>query len=161
MTPSWLSQLAPAHAPPAPGWWPPAPGWWLLVVLLLATAATVVWWWRDPYRRSRRAALRELRAIRAADSDLVASARAIESLLRRFAIAVFGVARVARLTGDAWLAFVAAQGAIQLAGEAGRSLLTTAFGGSASDDRECWIAGADAFVRQARCNTRSTPPEKR
>jgi hypothetical protein len=161
MTPGWLSQLAPAHAPPPPGWWPPAPGWWLLAALLLGAAATVLWWWRDPYRRSRRAALRELRAIRAGDSDIVASARAIESLLRRFAIAVFGAARVARLTGDAWLAFVAAQGGTQLAGDAGRSLLATAFGGSASDDREYWIAGADAFVRQARRATRAARPEKR
>jgi hypothetical protein len=160
MTPGWLSQLAHAHAPPPPGWWPPAPGWWLLAVLLLAAAASAVWWWRDPYRRSRRAALRELRAIRAGDGDLVASARAIESLLRRFAMAVFGAARVARLTGNAWLAFVAAQGGTALAGEAGRSLLTTAFGGGPSDDRECWLAGADAFVRQARRTTQPTPPEQ-
>jgi hypothetical protein len=162
MTPSWLSQLAPAHAPPPPGWWPPAPGWWLLAVLLLAAAAAVVWWWRDPYRRSRRAALRELRAIRTEeDSDIVASARAIESLLRRFAIAVFGAARVARLTGDAWLAFVAAQGGTQLAGNAGRSLLATAFGGGASDDLGRWIAGADAFVRQARRKTQPARTEER
>ncbi|HUN72752.1 MAG TPA: DUF4381 domain-containing protein [Steroidobacteraceae bacterium] len=154
MTPSWLSQLAPAHAPPPPGWWPPAPGWWLLAVLLLAALAVGVWWWRDPYRRSRRAALRELRAIRADDSDVAASARAIESLLRRFALAVFGAARVARLTGDAWLAFVAAHGGTQLAGEAGQTLLATAFGGGASNDRERWIAGADAFVRSARRQTR-------
>jgi hypothetical protein len=161
MTPSWQSQLAPAHPPPPPGWWPPAPGWWLLAVLLLAAAAAAVWWWRDPYRRSRRAALRELRAIRAEVSDLVASARAIESLLRRFAIAVFGPVRVARLTGDAWLAFVAAQGGSQLAGDAGRSLLATAFGGTASDDRDRWIAGADAFVRQARhVPPAAHPPEK-
>jgi hypothetical protein len=160
MTPSWLSQLAPAHPPPPPGWWPPAPGWWLLAVLLLAAAAAVVWWWRDPYRRSRRAALRELRAIRAEeDSDIVASARAIESLLRRFAVAVFGAARVARLTGDAWLAFVAAQGGTELAGNAGRSLLATAFGGGPSDDLERWIAGADAFVRHAQRNTQPARTE--
>ncbi|HUA23259.1 MAG TPA: DUF4381 domain-containing protein [Steroidobacteraceae bacterium] len=161
MSPNWLSQLAPAHAPPPPGWWPPAPGWWLLAALLVAAAVVAAWGWRDPYRRSRRAALRELRAIRADQSDIVISARAIESLLRRFAIAVFGAARVARLTGDAWLAFVAGQGGTQLAGEAGRSLLATAFGGSASDDREHWIAGADAFVRQARRATPAVPPEKR
>jgi hypothetical protein len=150
MTPDWLSQLAPAHEPPPPGWWPPAPGWWILAVLLLAAAAAGVWWWRDPYRRSRRVALRELRAIRAAESDAVASARAIESLLRRFAVAVFGSARVARLTGDAWLAFVAAQGGGPLGGEAGRSLLAAAFGGGVSDQRESWLVGADAFVRTAR-----------
>jgi len=161
MTPNWLAQLAPAHAPPPPGWWPPAPGWWLLAVLLLAAAAAAVWRWRDPYRRSRRAALRELRAIRTGESDVVSSARAIESLLRRFAVAVFGTAQVARLTGDAWLAFVAAQGGGALAGESGRSLLATAFGGGVSDDREHWIAGADAFVRRARRETRATRGEKR
>lgn len=161
MTPSWLSQLAPAHAPPPPGWWPPAPGWWVLAVLLLAAAAAAAWWWRDPYRRSRRAALRELRAIRADDSDVVTSARAIESLLRRFAIAVFGAARVARLTGDAWLAFVAAHGGTPLAGEVGRSMLATAFGGGGSDDRESWITGADAFVRRARRTAPPTGPEQR
>ena len=161
MTPNWLAQLAPAHAPPPPGWWPPAPGWWLLAVLVLGAAAASVYWWRDPYRRNRRAALRELRAIRAEDSDVVACARAVESLLRRFAIAVFGGARVARLTGDAWLAFVAAQGGSQLAGEAGRSLLATAFGGGGNDDRECWIAGADTFVRRARRPAQAAGPERR
>ncbi|HEY2036932.1 MAG TPA: DUF4381 domain-containing protein [Steroidobacteraceae bacterium] len=150
MTPNWIAQLAPAHAPPPPGWWPPAPGWWILLALLVATVAVCVWWWRDPYWRSRRAALRELRAIRADDSDLIANAQAIESLLRRFAIAVFGSARVARLTGDAWLAFVVAEGGAPLAGETGRSLLAAAFGGVASDNRERWIRAADAFVKAGR-----------
>jgi Domain of unknown function (DUF4381) len=150
MTPTWISQLAPAHEPAPPGWWPPAPGWWILAALLFAAVAVWVWWWRDPHRRSRRTALRELRAIRAEESDPIASARAIESLLRRFAIAVFGGARVARLTGDAWLQFVAAEGGVQLAGEAGRSLLAAAFGGVASEDREHWMTAADAFVRRAR-----------
>ena len=165
MTPNWTSQLAPAHAPPPPGWWPPAAGWWIVAALLLAAIATGLWWWRDPYRRKRRAALRELRAIRTAirgaDSDLVAGARAIESLLRRFAIAAFGSAKVARLTGDAWLTFVAAHGGARLEGQAGRTLLATAFGGAASDERESWIAGADAFVRQARRRSRGSPAEKR
>jgi len=161
MTPAWISQLAPAHAPAPPGWWPPAPGWWIAAALLLAAIAAGVRWWRDPDRRSRRAALRELRTIRTQESDLVTSARAIESLLRRFALAVFGGARVARLTGDAWLAFVAAQGGAALAGDAGRSLLSTAFGGRISDDRACWLAGADAFVRQARRAARQSHPEQR
>lgn len=161
MTPAWLSQLAPAHAPPPPGWWPPAPGWWLILVLLLAAAGAALWEWRDPYRRSRRAALRELRAIRASQFDAGARARAIESLLRRFALAVFGSARVARLTGEAWLAFVATHGGTALGGEAGRSLLSNAFGGGGSDERECWLSGADAFVRGARRKARAARPERR
>jgi hypothetical protein len=154
MTPTWISQLAPAHAPAPPGWWPPAPGWWILLGLLLAAVSAAVWWWRDPYWRSRRAALRELRAIRADESDVMASAQAIESLLRRFAMSVFGAPRVARLTGDAWLAFVVAEGGAQLAGEAGRSLLAAAFGGVPSSDRECWIGAAGAFVRASRKRSR-------
>lgn len=161
MTADWTSQLAPAHAPPPPGWWPPAPGWWLLALLLLALAVIAAWRWRDPYRRSRRAALRELRTIRAEDSDIVSSARAIESLLRRFAVAVFGPSQVARLTGDSWLAFVAAQGGAVLAGDVGRSLLSTAFGGGGDGDRARWLAGADAFVRHARRESRAPRLRKR
>ena len=161
MTPTWTSELAPAHQPPPPGWWPPAAGWWILAALLAAAAVIAARRWRDPYRRSRRAALRELRAIRAEESDLVSCARAVESLLRRFAVAAFGVAQVGRLTGDAWLAFVAARGGAPLGGEAGRSLLATAFGGEPSDERASWIAGADAFVRAARRQPQAGRAERR
>lgn len=149
MSPDWLTQLAPAHAPPAPGWWPPAPGWWISVALaLLAAGAVAAWWWHDPHRPSRRAALRELRRIREEHADPCTSARAIESVLRRYAMAAFGGERVARLTGKAWLEFVAAEGGM-LPAEAGRSLLAAAFGAGARDERESWLAGADAFVRRA------------
>ena len=103
MTPDWTAQLAPAHAPPPPGWWPPAPGLVDRGGAAARAIAVAVRWWRDPYRRSRRAALRELALHPRRRLRRLASARAIESLLRRFAIAVFGGARVARLTGDAWL----------------------------------------------------------
>ena len=154
MTPNWLAQLAPAHAPPAPPWWPPAPGWWVLgaIALLLAAAAAV--WLRDPHRSSRRAALRELQRIREEVTDPGLSARAIESVMRRYALAVFGGERVARLTGKSWLEFLAAEGGTRLSGEAGRSLLAAAFGGAARDDRASWLAGASAFVRHARPGSR-------
>lgn len=148
MTPDWLTQLAPAHAPPPPGWWPPAPGWWILTALALLAAAAAAWRWRDPHRSSRRAALKELRRIREEESDPRSIARAIESVLRRYAMTVFGGERVARLTGKAWLEFVAAEGGT-LAAQAGRSMLVAAFGGGARDERESWLAGADAFVRHA------------
>lgn len=149
MSPDWLTQLAPAHAPPPPSAWPPAPGWWGLAGLALALAAGTMWWWRDPRRRRMRAALRELKRIRAADPEPQASARAIESLLRRYAMAVFGGERVARLTGEAWLSFLGAEGAAPLGGEPGRDLLSTAFGGRACDQRREWLAGAESFVRHA------------
>jgi hypothetical protein len=149
MNPNWLTALAPPHAPPPPPVWPPAPGWWVLAALLAALAAGALWWWRAPRVRRRRGALRELRRIRTAAADPQTSARAIESLLRRYAVAVFGPDRVARLAGESWLAFLSAEGAAALAGESGRALLGAAFGDHPLDQRNQWLAGADAFVRRA------------
>ena len=149
MNPNWLTALAPPQAPPPPPLWPPAPGWWVLAGLLAALAAGALGWWRAPRVRRRRGALRELRRIRTAAADPQTSARAIESLLRRYAMAVFGPDRVARLAGEAWLAFLGAEGAAALAGEAGRALLSAAFGDHPLDQRTEWLAAADAFVRRA------------
>ena len=161
MNPNWLSELAPPRAPPPPGWWPPAPGWWILAALAVALAGGALRRWRSPRRRLRRVALRELRRIGSADVDLRHSARAIENLLRRYAIAVFGRERVARLTGEAWLAFLAAEGGAPLAGEQGRRLLSTAFGGKAYDELPSWLAGADAFVRCAGAAARTRRKRQR
>ncbi len=161
MNPNWLNELAPARAPPPPGWWPPAPGWWVLAALAVALAGGALWLWRTPRRRLRRAALRELRRIGSTDADLRHSARAIENLLRRYAMAVFGRERVARLAGEAWLAFLGTEGGAPLAGESGRHLLSTAFGGEAYDERPSWLAGADTFVRCAGRETRAKRTGKR
>ncbi len=152
MSADWLSQLAPAHAPSPPAWWPPAPGWWgagVLFVLLLPALVIAARWWRQPRRRFRRAALRELRLIRTSAVEGPAAARAIESLLRRYAVTLYGRDIAARLTGAAWLEFAGTAGAEQLAGEAGRSLLAAAFGGSGPIDRESWLTAAAEFIRRA------------
>lgn len=147
--PAWLAQLAPDRAPPPPGWWPLAPGWWILIGLALA-GVFVAWWLRrrraDPARALRRAALRELDRCASTGADDPSLARDLEHLLRRYAVARFGRDRVARLTGDAWLAFIAAHGAAALAGDAGRSLLRSAYGGTAAGDRTAWLAAARGFV---------------
>jgi len=149
MNPDWLTQLAPSHAPAAVGWWPPAPGWWILGLLCILLVSFYVWKLRDPRRAQRRAAMRQLGVIRASDADGAAVARATENLIRRYALEVFGRERVARLTGEAWLNFVMNAGGDALAGAAGRSMLTAAFGNSGADDREQWIAGAEGFIRRA------------
>ena len=149
MNSSWLTQLAPAHAPAPAGWWPPAPGWWGGALFLIVATAALVWWMREPRRALRRTALRQLRYIRASDADGAAVARAIENLLRRYALSVFGRERVARLTGEAWLGFVTTEGADALAGFAGRSLLAAAFGNQFTDDRDQWLAGAEGFINRA------------
>ena len=150
MNQNWLSQLAPEHAPPPPGWWPPAPGWWVLALLCVAVAALILWRTRKQQRVPKRAALRQLQLIRVSDADGPAVARATVNLIRRYAVAVFGPERVARLTGEAWLSFVVGSGGDALAGAPGRSLLAAAFGNHPNDDREQWIAGAEGFIRRAR-----------
>jgi hypothetical protein len=149
MSSTWLSQLAPDHAPPPPGWWPPAPGWWVVVALALLLLVVLVRWVRSQTLAVRRSALKELRRIRNSDGDGPAVARAIENLLRRYAVAVFGRARVAKLSGDAWLEFVVSEGGTALAGHPGRSLLVAAFGNHPKDDREQWLSAAETFIRRA------------
>lgn len=149
MNSNWLTQLAPAHAPTPPGWWPPAPGWWGIALLCILLTVTLAWWVWDPRRALRRKALRQLHLIQASDADGAAVARAVQNLLRRYALEVFGHEQVAKLTGDSWLRFVTAHGADTLAGSAGRSLLTTAYGNRLDDEREQWFAGAESFIRRA------------
>lgn len=149
----WLAQLAPEHAPLVPVWWPPAPGWWIAAIVLVAAFAAAVWWWRRPPRRLRRVALRELRRIRSRDDGTIETARAVQNLLRRYALAVFGADRVARLSGAEWLRFVGAHGAGNLAGPLGEAMLAASFGGrilaGQMPDRDAWCAAAEEFVRRA------------
>jgi hypothetical protein len=151
MNTQWLAQLAPEHAPAPPGWWPPAPGWWVCLGVAALLAGGLLAWWRNPRRRLRRAALQELRAIRDRSADPAATARAVENLLRRYALAVFGAGATARLTGEPWLAFIRTHGGPASAESWGPSLLAACFGpaAAANADRERWLASAETFVRRA------------
>ena len=87
------------------------------------------------------------------DADIPQTARTVQNLLRRYALAMFGPDRVARLSGEAWLQFVAARGAASLGGRLGKSLLAASFGAKVTDqqaqDREAWCAEAERFLRRA------------
>lgn len=146
VTPDWLSQLAPAHAPPAAGWWPLAPGWWILVSLLLVLVAALVYWQSRPFVRLRRMALRELKNMHDSVIDDIAFARELEHLMRRYAVARFGRDSVAGLSGERWLAFVVEHGGSDLSGDSGASLLRAAYGGSAIVQRSLWLSGAQSFI---------------
>jgi len=153
MSTDWLAQLAAEHAPAAPGWWPPAPGWWILAALLLTLIVAGLSWWRNPRLRLRRAALAELRRIGQAGQDLGGSARDVQSLLRRCALAVYGADRAARLSGGAWLEFLASRGATGIDGPDGRALLAASYGAPAPGDAvqlcAVWLRAAEGFVRHA------------
>jgi len=92
-----------AEPPPVP-WWPPAPGWWWLMTIvgLIVVVAAVQAWRRWSANAYRRAALRELRG-----SKNVAS---IAELLKRTALVAYPRARVASLTGVAWIQWLAETG---------------------------------------------------
>ncbi len=147
MSAGWLAQLSPAHAPPSPGWWPVAPGWWVITgsLVLLIAAATI--WWLSPRRRLLRGALLELDSIVAADADAVRTSRAIQNLLRRYAVATFGKRKVGRLSGEAWIRFLNTHNGGRFDPATGDTLLSAAFGRAHSDNRENWIEGAEAFLR--------------
>lgn len=142
----WLSQLAPAHAPAPPGWWPLAPGWWGLALLLGLMVAAVAWWARRPAGRLRRTALHELKRLETGPDDDVRLAGELEQLMRRYAVAAYGREVTARLSGAAWLDFVAEHGGKELAGEAGQALLRAAYGGPAPINRTRWLKGARGFL---------------
>lgn len=147
MKPAWLAQLAPSHAPRPASWWPLAPGWWgLAILLVIAIAGALAWWWRRPVRL-RRAALRELKQLEASAADDAALARGLQQLVRRFAVARFGRAAVAGLSGERWIGFVVAHGGTDWAGETGAGLLQAAYGGVARSERARWISGARAFFK--------------
>lgn len=148
VTPDWLSQLAPSHAPPPASWWPLAPGWWILLTLLVIVSAALIYWQTRPSVRLRRIALRELKILQNNSDDDAALARELEHLMRRYAVARYGRDTVANLSGERWLAFVVEHGGDTWSGNAGNSLLRLAYGGEAAAQRDAWLSGAQAFIRR-------------
>ena len=151
MNADWLTQLAPAHVPPSPGWWPPAPGWWGLALLLLLLAAVLIYRWRRPAARLRRTALRELKQLETHITSDAQLANGLQNLMRRYAIAAYGREVVANLSGEAWLAFLETHGAAELSGVTGRNLLDIAYGNhELAIDRTQWLESARSFLRGKR-----------
>ncbi len=153
MNADWVTQLAPERAPPAPPWWPPAMGWWFLAALILIGIASGIVWWKYSGRRQRRrvqrAALAELERIRSLSE--ASQPPAIQHLMRRYALTLYGAGAVASLSGEAWLRFVASHGGEAFAEPDGRKFLAAAYGKDAAQPQ--WFRAAEAFIRHARPTT--------
>jgi hypothetical protein len=147
MNNDWLKQLAPAHAPPPPGWWPPAPGWWIVAGLVLLAAGWLIYRYRRPASRLRRLAMNEFKKLETGQIDDVQLAKELEHLMRRYALAAYGHQAVAGLSGESWLTFITGHGGGILAGEAGQGLIRAAYGGAAQADRSRWLEGVRGFLR--------------
>lgn len=114
-----LSEMADIHLPAEPGFWPLAPGWWVLAALLLALLVYGAWrlHLRLQLHRRYRSALRELDSCLAAMqasagpegptmAQRLSYVNDVNSVLRRVALLHFEQARVAGLSGQAWVAFI-------------------------------------------------------
>ena len=143
-----LTKLHDIHLPEPISWWPLAPGWWGLLLIVLAALVGFWFWYRRPSQRLRRSGLRELATIESTTVGDAALAQALEHLVRRYAVARYGRAAVAGLSGSRWLAFAIAHGAAQWQGPTGESMLQAAYGGTPqTSERARWVAGARAFLK--------------
>jgi hypothetical protein len=115
-TPPSLQSLQELPLPAPVPWIPQTIGWAVIAVLLALFVAWGAWagWRRRRRQHYRRIALAELERIETtladanADSQRRAAALAdIPALLKRTSLAAAPRERVAALTGDAWLAFLA------------------------------------------------------
>ena len=95
-----LSNLRDIAVPEPPPLWPPAPGVWVLLIIAAAVLLALILCWRrararNAYRRAGLALLKDAR-----------TAREVNIVVKRVALAAFPRSMVAPLWGDAWVAFL-------------------------------------------------------
>lgn len=112
--PDPLSALKDIHLPSAISEWPSAPGWWLLSVFMVFLVAflllkTLNRWRAGAYRRAALRELKQLQKHRARGGDDLDFLQQVNQLLRRTALQAYPQAKVAALSGDDWVDFLARQ----------------------------------------------------
>jgi hypothetical protein len=143
------------HVPPLR---PETLGAWLTLGLLSAALAAGAAWlvWRAVRRRYRRAAERELLALRArfqAEPLALDALEAVPAVLKRCALGSFARAQVAPLSGERWIAFLSATSREPFDAGASRALLTLTARGAAAvsaADAASLFVGARAWIRRHR-----------
>ncbi len=101
-----LSGLKDIHVPVEPDMFPLAYGWWVILILFFVVSITAMLVLYHFYFSPYRLALRELKALRAAQQNNVQFAKEVSKLLKRIAILKFGRDAVAGLSGPAWAHFL-------------------------------------------------------
>ncbi len=149
-----LAALHDIHLPAPVGWWPPAPGWWLLAFITLTglgMTGYLLWryYWHHRYRR---AALRELRALRnAAGFGERRWLIALAALVRRVAIESCGRGRIAELSGESWLRFLDQSGrTTEFSNGAGRALGDDLYRPCATADPDALLTVIGEWIRRHR-----------
>ena len=102
-----LSGLHDIHVPKEPSWWPPSIGWWLVMGGVMATTligyALFLKWYHQP----KQYALRELKQTYEASPNIVALAKHVSILLKRIALIQYPRTKVATLSNEKWIDFLA------------------------------------------------------
>ncbi len=111
MDPASLQNLQDIVTPPPAPWLPPAPGWYALSVTFILLLAWIVGksfkrWQNNRYRREALYELAQLEKKLTGPEPCRQSLAQLPQLLKRTAIAAYGRAPVASLSGDLWLAFL-------------------------------------------------------
>ncbi len=150
---SWLQQLRPDIQPPAAGFWPPAPDLLLTSVIVIAVflmALLYFYYQRRPQVRLRKQGLLTLKQLQLQLGQDPCLAQELEHLLRRYAQVRYGTLEVAALSGEKWLNFLVAHGAIAFAGNVGDDFLRSAYRGEPPVNAELasvWCSAAEQFMR--------------
>ena len=123
-----LDRLHDIVIPPPVPWWPPAPGWYILAAILLV----VLFVFALRFRRRRRATAYRRDALRELES--ASDATTIASLLRRTALVEYPRSEIARLTGNAWVDWLAARSPEPVVPTIRAQLVTGAYSPAAPDN---------------------------
>ncbi|HSN24296.1 MAG TPA: DUF4381 domain-containing protein, partial [Methylomicrobium sp.] len=96
------------HLPEAIGWWPPAIGWWLLIIFVTLLTFCTFWLYKRLTRKTALKIARKQLSVLKHDQTLDDFSKMTElsALLRRVAMSVDGRAKVAGLSGAAWLGYL-------------------------------------------------------
>ena len=123
------------------------------LVVVLALAGLLRWHLRRRYRRAAERELDALGATWAADHAALSALEAVPGVLKRCALHGFERARVAPLSGEAWLRFLDATGRSPFGEAAGRALLAVTTRGAAAlseADAVSLLSAARRWVRRHR-----------
>ncbi|MFV0276750.1 MAG: DUF4381 domain-containing protein [Parahaliea sp.] len=142
--------------------WPPAPGWlWLLAIAAgIALALALRWllrFQRNRYRREALAELRRLEQLALLPGRGAEVLTGLSVLLKRSVLSAYPRVQVARLTGQAWFAFLDETGATGFGKGLGSALEQADYLGGGSDWSTPQLQQLGTEVRRWICQHRAAP----
>jgi len=135
------------------GWWPPAPGWWFVAIIILLLVGFLIRalkrYFTYEYATLRTAALHELTELQQQTAlDDQEFAVQLSALLKRVSIVRYAQQQPAKLSGNAWLAFLDQTNSGQAFSQNGGSaLLDAQYRNATSLNRSELLRAAGAWIK--------------